>query len=58
MMAGFKSEPVAAFHSESMAGFVGIRTVDHCNSECVGIHAAHSGNRFEALEPIRCTALG
>lgn len=27
--------------------------VDHCNSECVGIHAAHSGNRFEALEPIR-----
>ena len=28
-------------------------SVDHCASECVGIHAAHSGNRFEALEPIR-----
>ena len=27
--------------------------VDHCNSECVGIHADHSANRFQALEPIR-----
>jgi putative transposase len=27
--------------------------VDHANSEVVGIHAAKSGNRFEALEPIR-----
>lgn len=27
--------------------------VDHCTAECVGIHAAKSGNRFEALEPIR-----
>lgn len=27
--------------------------VDHCTCECVGIHAAKSGNRFEALEPIR-----
>jgi len=27
--------------------------VDHCTSECVGIHAAKHGNRFEALEPIR-----
>ena len=27
--------------------------VDHCSSECVGIHASGSGNRFEALEPIR-----
>ena len=27
-------------------------SVDHCASECVGIHAARSGNRFEALEPI------
>lgn len=31
------------------AVFVG---VDHCSCECVGIHAARSGNRFEALEPI------
>ena len=27
--------------------------VDHCTAECVGIHAAKSGNRFEALEPLR-----
>ena len=27
--------------------------VDHCTSECIGIHASPSGNRFEALEPIR-----
>ena len=28
-------------------------TVDHCSAECVGIHAATQGTRFEALEPIR-----
>ena len=27
--------------------------VDHCTAECIGIHAAKSGNRFEALEPLR-----
>jgi putative transposase len=27
--------------------------VDHCSAECVGIHAARRGTRFEALEPIR-----
>lgn len=27
--------------------------VDHCNSECIGIHADKSANRFHALEPIR-----
>jgi len=27
--------------------------VDHCGFECVGLHAARSANRFEALEPIR-----
>tara|TARA_Y100000294_G_scaffold103550_1_gene96145 strand:+ start:447 stop:1340 length:894 start_codon:yes stop_codon:yes gene_type:complete len=27
-------------------------TVDHCTCECVGIHAAASANRFEALEPV------
>ena len=26
--------------------------VDHCSAECVGIHAAKQGTRFEALEPI------
>jgi putative transposase len=27
--------------------------VDHCSAECVGIHASHSADRFEALEPVR-----
>jgi putative transposase len=27
--------------------------VDHHNAECVGIHAARRGTRFEALEPLR-----
>jgi putative transposase len=27
--------------------------VDHCTCECVGLHAAKRGDRFEALEPIR-----
>jgi hypothetical protein len=28
-------------------------TIDHCTAECVGIHAARHGDRFEALEPLR-----
>lgn len=27
--------------------------VDHCAAECIGIHAAKPGTRFEALEPLR-----
>jgi putative transposase len=27
--------------------------VDHCSAECVGLHASHRADRFEALEPIR-----
>ena len=27
--------------------------VDHCSTECVGIHAARRATRFDALEPIR-----
>jgi transposase InsO family protein len=27
--------------------------VDHCTAECLGIHAARHGTRFEALEPLR-----
>ncbi len=27
--------------------------IDHCTSECVGIHASASGSRIEALEPLR-----
>ena len=28
-------------------------TVDHCSTECLGIHASRDANRFEALEPVR-----
>jgi putative transposase len=28
-------------------------TVDHCSTECVGIHATRRATRFEALEPLR-----
>ena len=34
------------------AAFVFV-AVDHCTTECIGLHAAARGNRFEALEPIR-----
>ena len=34
------------------AAFVFV-AVDHCTTECVGLHAAKRGSRFEALEPIR-----
>ncbi len=27
--------------------------VDHCTTECLGLHAAKRATRFEALEPIR-----
>jgi putative transposase len=27
--------------------------VDHCSTECVGIHASRRATRFEALEPVR-----
>ena len=27
--------------------------MDHCSTECLGIHAAHRTTRFEALEPLR-----
>jgi putative transposase len=27
--------------------------LDHCSAECVGLHASHSANRFEALEPVK-----
>ena len=27
--------------------------VDHCSTECVGIHASSRATRFEALEPVR-----
>lgn len=27
--------------------------IEHWNAECVGIHASKSGNRFEAMEPVK-----
>jgi putative transposase len=27
--------------------------VDHCSAECVGVHASHRADRFQALEPVR-----
>jgi transposase InsO family protein len=27
--------------------------VDHCTTECLGIHATHRATRFEAIEPLR-----
>src|SRR5215470_7584138 len=27
--------------------------IDHCASECIGLHAAKPGTRFEAVEPLR-----
>ena len=46
------TDMTAAFTTEhgQVAVFV---AVDHCSAECVGIHAARRGTRFEALEPIR-----
>ena len=34
------------------AAFVFV-AVAHCTTECIGLHAAKRGTRFEALEPIR-----
>jgi transposase InsO family protein len=41
-----------AFTTEEGAATVFI-AVEHCTAECVGIHAAKRGTRYEALEPIR-----
>jgi transposase InsO family protein len=32
--------------------------VDHCTAECLGIHAARRGTRFEALEPLKQSIRG
>lgn len=46
------TDATAALTTEEGSAFVFI-AVDHCTSECVGIHASASGSRHEALEPIR-----
>jgi putative transposase len=46
------TDMTAAFTLEhgQVAVFV---AVDHCSAECIGLHAALNGTRFEALEPVR-----
>jgi transposase InsO family protein len=46
------TDATAAFTEEDgqVTVFIG---VDHSTAECVGIHAAKPGTRYEALEPIR-----
>ena len=46
-------ERVARALNVSRAGVYVFVAVEHANSEVVGIHAARSANRFEALEPVR-----
>jgi putative transposase len=46
------TDMTAAFTSQEGPARIFV-AVDHCSCECVGIHASKSGNRFEALEPIR-----
>ena len=46
------TDATACFTTEEGTATVFI-TVDHCTQECVGIHAARSGTRFEGLEPLR-----
>ena len=46
------TDATATLTRDEGAAFVFI-AVDHCTSECIGIHASRSGSRHEALEPIR-----
>ncbi len=46
------TDATATLTREEGTAFVFI-AVDHCTSECIGIHASRSGSRHEALEPIR-----
>lgn len=46
------TDATAACTRDEGAAFIFI-AVDHCTSECIGIHASASGSRLEALEPIR-----
>jgi putative transposase len=45
-------DATAACTRDEGAAFIFI-AVDHCTSQCIGIHASASGSRMEALEPIR-----
>ena len=56
-----RTEKVDEMWGTDMTGTLTVReggasiffAIDHCSLECVGIHAAKRGTRFEALEPIR-----
>ena len=51
--------PDAMWGTDATAGWTGegpatvFVAVDHFTAECVGLHAARRGTRFEALEPLR-----
>lgn len=46
------TDMTAAFTTEEGQAAI-FFAVDHCSMECVGIHAAKRGTRFEALEPLK-----
>lgn len=46
------TDMTAAFTTEEGQAAI-FFAVDHCSLECVGIHAAKRGTRFEALEPLK-----
>jgi transposase InsO family protein len=49
LMWGTDATRIATRHDGDVWVFA---AVDHCNTECVGIHAAKKGTRFEALVPV------
>jgi transposase InsO family protein len=49
-MWGTDATSCVTLHEGTATVFV---AVDHCTAECLGIHAAKVGTRFEALEPLR-----
>lgn len=46
------TDATAAFTEEDGQVTV-FAAIDHCTAECVGIHAAKPGTRYEALEPLK-----
>lgn len=50
VMWGTDATSCVTLHEGTATVFV---AVDHCTAECLGIHAAKVGTRFEALEPLR-----
>jgi hypothetical protein len=47
---GWGTDMTATYTRQERQGAIFI-AMDHCSAECVGMHAAKQGTRFEALEP-------